>query len=131
MTNEIETILRMQKDENLVFKLIIDRNEFQIENLEIKNESTHVTEPTKRGGVYFSDITVYKINVVINDLKITKYLTKAMLGPSTEFQDIIIQPINKKNKKNEHIKIITHLTSSIQNSNKIILNLTIQNIIKN
>ena len=54
-----------------------------------------------------------------------------MLGPSTEFQDIIIQPINKKNKKNEHIKIITHLTSSIQNSNKIILNLTIQNIIKN
>ena len=131
MTNEIETILRMQKDENLVFKLIIDRNEFQIKNLEIKNESTHVTEPTNRGGVYFSDITVYKINVVINDLKITKYLTKAMLGPSTEFQDIIIQPINKKNKKNEHIKIITHLTSSIQNSNKIILNLTIQNIIKN
>ena len=39
MTNEIETILRMQKDENLVFKLIIDRNEFQIKNLEIKNES--------------------------------------------------------------------------------------------
>ena len=29
--------------------------------------------------------------VVVNDLTISKYLDKAMLGPNTEFQDIIIQ----------------------------------------
>ena len=130
MIEEFTEILKMQEEQNLDFKLIIDKNEFDIIDLTIKNETTPVSKPTKRGGVYFSDTTVYKINAVINDLGISKYLTKAMLGPNTEFQDIIIQPINKKNKHNTDFKIITNLTSSKQSSNKIELNLMVQNIVK-
>ena len=130
MIEEFTEILKMQEEQNLDFKLIIDKNEFDIIDLTIKIETTPVTEPTKRGGVYFSDTTVYKINAVINDLSISKYLTRAMLGPNTEFQDIIIQPIHKKNKHNTDFKIITNLTSSKQSSNKIELNLMVQNIVK-
>ena len=130
MIEEFTEILKMQEEQTLDFKLIIDKNEFDIIDLTIKNETTPVSKPTKRGGVYFSDTTVYKINAVINDLSISKYLTRAMLGPNTEFQDIIIQPINKKNKHNTDFKIITNLTSSKQSSNKIELNLMVQNIVK-
>ena len=130
MNEEFTEILKMQEEQNLDFKLIIDKNEFDIIDLTIKNETTPVSKPTKRGGVYFSDTTVYKINAVINDLSVSKYLTRAMLGPNTEFQDIIIQPINKKNKHNTDFKIITNLTSSKQSSNKIELNLMVQNIVK-
>jgi len=130
MNEEFTEILKMQADQTLDFKLIIDKNEFDIIDITIKNETTPVSKPTKRGGVYFSDTTVYKINAVINDLSISKYLTRAMLGPNTKFQDIIIQPINKKNKQNTDFKIITNLTSSKQSSNKIELNLMVQNIVK-
>ena len=130
MSEEFTEILKMHAEQNLDFKLIIDKNEFDIIDLTIKNETTPVSKPTKRGGVYFSDTTVYKINAVINDLSVSKYLTRAMLGPNTEFQDITIQPINKKNKHNTDFKIITNLTSSKQSSNKIELNLMVQNIVK-
>ena len=130
MSKEFTEILKMQAEPTLDFKLIIDKNEFDIIDLTIKNETTPVSKPTKRGGVYFSDTTVYKINAVINDLSVSKYLTRAMLGPNTEFQDITIQPINKKNKHNTDFKIITNLTSSKQSANKIELNLMVQNIVK-
>ena len=130
MNEEFTEILKMQADQTLDFKLIIDKNEFDIIDITIKNETTPVSKPTKRGGVYFSDTTVYKINAVINDLSVSKYLTRAMLGPNTEFQDITIQPINKKNKHNTDFKIITNLTSSKQSANKIELNLMVQNIVK-
>ena len=130
MNEEFTEILKMQADQTLDFKLIIDKNEFDIIDITIKNETTPVSKPTKRGGVYFSDTTVYKINAVINDLSVSKYLTRAMLGPNTEFKDITIQPINKKNKHNTDFKIITNLTSSKQSSNKIELNLMVQNIVK-
>jgi hypothetical protein len=62
-------------------------------------------------------------------LTITKHLTKAMLGPNTEFQDIILRVTYKKKNIDYNMNIITNLTSSMQNSNEIELNLIIQNIV--
>ena len=87
MSEWLKEIQKIQNNQTLFFKLIIGENEFYLDQLKMKIETTPVTEPTKRGGVYFSDTTVCKINVIVNDLKINKYLTKAMLGPNTEFQD--------------------------------------------
>jgi len=123
-------ILKMKVEQKLNFKLIIDKNEFNITDLTIENETTPVSKPTERGGVYFSDTTVHKIKVVINDLRINKYLTKAMLGPNTEFQDIILQVKNKNNNEDVNFDIITNLTSSKQSSNKIELHLIVQDIIR-
>ena len=129
MQKELEELLVLYEKHDVKFKLIIDEKQFDVKSVNIKNEVTPVTKPTKRGGVYFSDTTVCKINVIVNDLKINKYLTKAMLGPNTEFQDIILQAKNKKNNENINFRIITNLTSSMQSSNEIELNLIIQNII--
>jgi hypothetical protein len=129
MQKELEELLVLYEKHNVKFKLIIDENEFDVKSVNIKNEVTPVTKPTKRGGVYFSDTTVSKINVIMSDLTITKHLTKAMLGPNTEFQDIILRVTYKKKNIDYNMNIITNLTSSMQNSNEIELNLIIQNIV--
>ena len=129
MQKELEELLVLYEKHNVKFKLIIDENEFDVKSVNIKNEVTPVTKPTKRGGVYFSDTTISKVNVKINDLAITKHLTKAMLGPNTEFQDIILRVTYNKKNIEHNMNIITNLTSSMQNSNEIELNLIIQNIV--
>ena len=53
-----------------------------------------------------------------------------MLGPNTEFQDIILQAKNKKNNENINFRIITNLTSSKQSSNEIELHLIVHDIIR-
>ena len=129
MQKELEELLVLYEKHDVKFKLIIDENQFDVKSVNIKNEVTPVTKPTKRGGVYFSDTIVSKINAIITDLAITKHLTKAMLGPNTEFQDIILRVAYKKKNIEHSMKIITNLTSSMQRSNEIELNLIIQNII--
>ena len=52
-----------------------------------------------------------------------------MLGPNTEFQDIILRVTYKKKNIDYNMNIITNLTSSMQNANEIELNLIIQNIV--
>jgi len=130
MSNELKEIQKLQKEQSLRFKLVIGKNEFSIDQLKIKTETTPVTKPTKRGGVYFSDTEVCKISVTVNDLEISKYLKNAMLGPNTEFQDIVLQTINTKNNKDTNFRIVTNLTSSKQSLNEIELNLIVQSIIK-
>ncbi len=129
MKKEIEEILSLCENNNLDFKLILDQKTFNIEKLEIKNEATPVTKPTKRGGVYFSDSTTYMIKAVISDLTVRQYLSQAMLGPNTEFQDIIIQTSFRKNDNISTIELITNLTSSMETSNKIKLNFILKDVI--
>ena len=131
MDEKLNEILVLQNKHNLNFKLIIDENEINVNKIEIKNEVTPVTKPTKRGGVYFSDKTVWKIKITINDLGINKYLSKAMLGPNTEFQDILLKTSFKKNSKIITVSIITNLTNSMQNLEKIELNLIVKDVITN
>tara|TARA_B100000029_G_scaffold398659_1_gene397180 strand:+ start:724 stop:1119 length:396 start_codon:yes stop_codon:yes gene_type:complete len=129
LKKEIEEILSLCENNNLDFKLILDQKTFNIEKLEIKNEATPVTKPTKRGGVYFSDSTTYMIKAVISDLTVRQYLSQAMLGPNTEFQDIIIQTSFRKNDNISTIELITNLTSSMETSNKIKLNFILKDVI--
>ena len=129
MKKEIQEFLLLYENNNLDFKLILDQKTFNIENLEIKNEATPVTKPTKRGGVYFSDSTTYMIKAVVSDLTVKQYLSQAMLGPNTEFQNIIIQTSFRKNDNISTIELITNLTSSMETSNKIKLNFILKDVI--
>ena len=129
MKKEIQEFLLLYENNNLDFKLILDQKTFNIENLEIKNETTPVTKPTKRGGVYFSDPTTYMIKAVVSDLTVKQYLSQAMLGPNTEFQNIIIQTSFRKNDNISTIELITNLTSSMETSNKIKLNFILKDAI--
>ena len=103
---------------NTKFALIVSNKIFKINEIKVFENENPVTEPTTRGGVYFSDITEMKVQVTISDTSITKYLSNAMLGPNKTFLDILIEANIKDDLK---ISLVTNLTNTIQNSSKIIL----------
>ncbi len=84
-----------------------------------------MTKPTTRGGVYFSDTSVYKIQGAIYDTSIIPLLSKTMLGPNTEFGEIEVTAnvIIKKIKRN--VSFFTYLTNTVQSSSKVVLNMNI------
>ena len=103
---------------NTKFNLLLSNKIFKINKIKVFENENPVTEPTTRGGVYFSDIKEIKVQATISDSSITKYLSNAMLGPNKTFLDILIEAEIKDNLK---ISLITNLTNTIQNSSKITL----------
>ena len=108
---------------NTKFTLLISNKIFKINEIKVFENENPVTEPTTRGGVYFSDVTEMKVQVTISDTSITKYLSNAMLGPNKTFLDILIEAKIKNDLK---ISLITNLTNTIQNSSEIILYLKLK-----
>ena len=108
----------------LDFILQYENNSFPLENVSISKEPTPVSKPTQRGGVYFSDTTVYKIKGSTTDVSIIPLLSKTMLGPNTDFEELEI----KTTKNNQKISLFTNLTNSMQSSSKVELNMTIVRI---
>ena len=103
---------------NTKFNLLLSNKIFKINEIKVFENENPVTEPTTRGGVYFSDITEMKIQATVSDTSVTKYLANAMLGPNKTFLDILIEAEIKDSLK---ISLITNLTNTIQNSSKITL----------
>ncbi|MGI9568023.1 MAG: hypothetical protein ACR2LL_13580 [Nitrosopumilus sp.] len=105
--------------------LYLNDGKFPIANVSIINSPTPVTEPTTRGGVYFSDKFAYKMKGTINDLSVVSLLTKNMLGPNTEFGELkIMTQIHSKGQIRD-VEIFTNLTNSVQTPNSIELNMII------
>ena len=100
------------------FNLLLDNKIFKINEIKVFENENPVTKPTTRGGVYFSDIKEMKVQVIISDTSVTKYLSNAMLGPNKTFLDILVEAEIENNLK---ISLITNLTNTIQSSSKIIL----------
>ena len=67
-----------------------------------------------------------KAQVTIFDTNVTKYFSSAMLGPNKSFLDILIEAELSGGKK---ISLVTNLTNSMQNSSKVILYLTVKDVI--
>ena len=107
------------------FKLLISKKIFKINEIKVFENENPVTEPTTRGGVYFSDVTEMKVQAIISDTTVTNYLSNAMLGPNKAFLDILIECEIKDNLK---ISLIVNLTNTIQNSSKIILYFKIKDV---
>ena len=105
------------------FNMLIGENSFRINNIKIFQTDNPITEPTTRGGVYFAELKEWKVEAIILDTNVSKYLSKAMLGPNREFLDIILQA---KIQNNQKISLVTNLTNSIQDASKIILYLTLK-----
>ena len=103
---------------NTKFNLLLSNKIFKINEIKVFENENPVTEPTTRGGVYFSDITEMKIQATVSDTSVTKYLANAMLGPNKTVLDILIEAEIKDSLK---ISLITNLTNTIQNSSKITL----------
>ena len=113
------------EENNTKFTLLASNKIFKINEIKVFENENPVTEPTTRGGVYFSDVTEMKVQVTISDTSVTKYLSNAMLGPNKTFLDILIEAEIKDDLK---ISLVTNLTNTVQNSSKIILYFKIKDV---
>ena len=113
-----EDLQKIVEENDTKFNLLLDDKIFKIDEIKVFENENPVTEPTTRGGVYFSDVKEMKVQVVISDTSVTKYLSNAMLGPNKTFLDILIEAKIKDDLK---ISLITNLTNTIQSSSKVIL----------
>ncbi len=118
-------LLQLQEQQRLEFSVHIENKSFTLNEASIEKSSTPVTSPTMRGGVYFSDTYVYKIKGIVSDSTIIPILSKTMLGPNTEFSDILVKTSAIIGSNKADISFHTHLTNSMQSSSKIELNLII------
>jgi hypothetical protein len=123
--NEKE-LQKIVEEHNTNFKILIENNSFSIDEIKISQTDNPITEPTVRGGVYFAEMKEWKAEATIYDTTISKHLSKAMLGPNKEFLDIILYAIIKDGQK---MSLVTNLKNSMQNASKIILYLTLKDVI--
>jgi len=123
--NEKELQKIVQKNSSN-FRMIIEENTFNIDEVCIFQTDNPITEPTTRGGVYFAEMKELKVQATILDTTVSKYLSKAMLGPNKDFLDIVLRV---KESDEEEISLITNLTNSMQDASKIILYLTLKDVI--
>ena len=108
------------------FKMLIGEDSFVVNEIKVFQTENPITEPTTRGGVYFAELKELKVQATILDTSVSKHLSKAMLGPNKDFLDIRLQGDNKDGQK---ISLITNLTNSMQNASKVVLYLTLKDVI--
>lgn len=117
----------MQHNE-LDYTLHLDTKSYKLRDVSITKSATPLTRPNMRGGVYFSDTFHYRMKATVDDTTIIQILSKAMLGPNTEFKNLKITSGMKKD--NTNISLYTNLTNTMQSSSKIELNMVIVDIKK-
>ena len=119
----LNSLMEIQEKTPLICHLHLNNSRYSLENVSIVNSPVPVNAPTTRGGAYFSDKFAYKIKGIVKDLSIVPLLSKTMLGPNTDFDEIkITTHINLKGEK-KNLSLFTNLTNSMQNSSKIELNM--------
>jgi len=123
--NERELQELVEKNK-LNFKMILENKTFEVNEIDILQTDNPITEPTTRGGVYFAEMKEMKVQATIHDTNVSKYLSKAMLGPNKEFLDIML---NAKLEEGRKISLVTNLTNSMQDSSKVVLYLTLKDVI--
>ena len=107
------------------FKMMIENNSFKIDEIDVFQTDNPITEPTTRGGVYYAEMKEMKVQVTILDTKVSKHLSKAMLGPNKDFLDIELKARMDDDKE---ICLITNLTNSMQNASKVVLYLILKDV---
>jgi len=121
----LSKIIEFQKSHKLNFVIHFENVKYPINDVMIIKSATPVSKPTIRGGVYFSDTSDFKMKATVNDFSILPLLSKSMLGPNTEFQELKITTNIPFKNLQKNVTFFVHLTNSIQRSSYIELNMTI------
>ena len=108
------------------FKMLIGEDSFVVNEIKVFQTENPITEPTTRGGVYFAELKELKVQATILDTSVSKNLSKAMLGPNKDFLDIILEVRIQDEQK---FSLVTNLTNSMQNASKVVLYLTVKDVI--
>ncbi len=123
--NLLKILMNFNEKNSPEYKLYLQDEIYSMTSVSILNSPIPVNEPTTRGGVYFSDKFAYKMNGTIKDLSVIPLLTKKMLGPNTEFDELKITTQIKSNETSLNLEIYTNLTNSVQTPNSIELSMII------
>ena len=107
------------------YRLYYQDKVYSLEDVAVTKSQMPVNKPTTRGGVYSVSDKEYKIKGTIHDLSLVPFISKMMLGPSTEFQEIPIKTQVEIDGKNRSCTLFTYLTNAMNNSSQIIFNLLI------
>ena len=122
-TDLLKTLMECNDNSKLDFTLFLQEKTYALRDATISKSPTPVTRPTTRGGVYFAEKYAYRITGVIDDLAIIPLLSKAMLGPSTEFADICIRTQINQNDNHVGLNLLANLTGSVQSPSSVELNM--------
>jgi hypothetical protein len=118
-------IMHIHESKKLKFILNIAQKSFPLSRVKITNSSTPLSKPNVRGGVYFSDTSVFKIVGTTNDLSLLPLLSKSMLGPNSQFQELEIVSKIPQNNNSKNVSIYTNLTNSMRTSSNLELSMNI------
>lgn len=123
----------MSLDENLLSQIMEKQNQeyflhyknktYVLENVTIAKFPMPVNRPTTRGGVYSISDKEYKIKGTIHDTSLVPFISKMMLGPNTEFEEIQITTKILHEGKIKMLTLFAYLTNAMNNSSKIEFNL--------
>jgi hypothetical protein len=120
-----EILSKLIATPNAKYSLHLDGKEYSLVNVSVAKSSVPVRRPTTRGGVYFSDITAYKIKATTGDLSLIPLISKVMLGPNADFKPLQIKTILEVDGKPSRVTLVTHLTNTMNSSTKLELHLII------
>lgn len=123
--NALQDFLKIHEAKNLEYTLYLDEKPYLVSDVSIAKSSNPVNSPTLRGGVYITDKFDYKISCAVSDISIAPLLSRVMLGPNTDFTELKLETRFNDGKQMKRWSIFAYLTSSVQNSSQINLNLSI------
>ncbi len=115
----LSDIINIQNSNSMEFVLQIEEKLFPLSKVKLSKYKTPLTKPDTRGGVYFSNQTIYKIKGETTDMSLVPLLGNSMLGPNTEFQEL---EIKVKPSQINHVKgasIFVNLTNTMQTTNRL------------
>jgi len=125
---EIDESVLSQLEQNSTkreYQIYYEDKVYLLDDVTITKSTMPVNRPTSRGGVYSVSDKEYKIKGTIRDLSLLPFISKMMLGPNAEFQEIPIKTSLEIERKNKSCTLFAYLTNAMNNSSKIVLNLLI------
>lgn len=128
MIENEDVVVKLSQIRNLSCVMHVEEKSYSVHGISIAKSTIPVRKPTTRGGVYFTDVTAYKIKAVTQDLSITGEIPKLMLGPSTDFKPILIKTKISIDGTERQVVLTTHLTNAVNTQGQVELNLIVDGI---
>lgn len=120
-----DALLALTQNTSQKYVMRIKDAEYSPKEIRLSYVETPVSRPTTRGGVYFSDKMGFKINAKLTDASLSSSLSKLMLGPNAEFEQIQFLTQLSTGGTTKELKIFANLVNYVQKSDGLELNLMV------
>lgn len=127
MLIDSELVSHLNK-EGQSYTILVEGRQFAVSGFRLSKTEIPVNKPTTRGGVYFSDRQGFCIWAEIKDGDIANILSKTMLGPNTEFKEVVFLTNLEKQGQAKQLQIAGNLTWYVQKKDCIQLNVMVTEI---